>query len=155
MTEKNSDVETINKITERVNKTTPGKWKWLRGSVDEGVEGYAWVNEEGHDIFMCGDENKRANAIFVAHARDDVKYLIQGLSTCQAELKEANDKLAIAVTALQWALDYVSDNTDPTDGETPIHDCEFETNPQNGACDFHKKYFSAIQTLAKLKKESV
>lgn len=45
--------------------------------------------------------------------------------------------------ALEWALDYIADGL-----EVPAHECEFTTNPEKGACDFHEAYFGACDTLA-------
>ncbi len=48
--------------------------------------------------------------------------------------------------ALGWALDYISDGVDET--ETPEHACEFTSNPEKGACDFHEAYWEARAALS-------
>ncbi len=58
---------------------------------------------------------------------------------------------ARVLDALAWALEYIADGTDPSEGETPRHDCEFESNPEKAACDFHEKYFDAQAKLSELR----
>lgn len=58
-------------------------------------------------------------------------------------LREANTALR---NALHWALDYIADDCEE-DG-TPVHSCEFTTNPLKGACDLHENYWSAKAVLA-------
>lgn len=53
---------------------------------------------------------------------------------------------------LRWALTVIEEWADgaPDDnGEygTPAHDCEFVTNPEKGACDFHDWYWDAVAAL--------
>lgn len=68
-----------------------------------------------------------------------------------AELSETAEKrLAEAEKALGWAIEYIADGADYAAGETPLHDCEFESNPEKGACDFHEQFFSAIEARAAL-----
>jgi hypothetical protein len=57
-------------------------------------------------------------------------------------------RVASLEKALGWALEYIADGTDSSLGETPEHTCEFITNPEKGACDFHDRYFAACATLA-------
>jgi len=39
------------------------------------------------------------------------------------------------IKALRWARDYIQDGL-----ERPIHACEYNSNPEKGACDFCEKW---------------
>lgn len=43
--------------------------------------------------------------------------------------------------SLRWALGELNDGNDT---EVPEHDCEFISNPEKGACDFHRDWVDAM-----------
>lgn len=59
------------------------------------------------------------------------------------------DKTKRTEALLLWALRYIAGDCDPEIGEIPPHDCEFETNPEKGCCDFHEKYYVAFELITK------
>jgi hypothetical protein len=59
-------------------------------------------------------------------------------------LREENARLR---AALGWALDYIAWDVGVDDYDTPKHSCEFFSNPEKGACDFHEHYWEAKDVL--------
>lgn len=50
--------------------------------------------------------------------------------------------------ALEWALDCIGGDSPMDENGTPKHECEYLTNPENGHCEFHHKYWEAKNLLA-------
>jgi len=57
------------------------------------------------------------------------------------------DKAERTERSLKWALDIIADGCDPEIGDIPPHDCEFESNPEKGHCDFHQEYYDAFDLV--------
>lgn len=57
----------------------------------------------------------------------------------------------MAREALKWAITYIADGYDFDAGETPAHECGFNTD--TGHCEFHKAFFGAVESLRALKAE--
>lgn len=58
-------------------------------------------------------------------------------------------KLAIAVKALKWALEYIGDGFLPEEG-TPDHECGYTTAPDTGYCEFCENYWIAREALKEI-----
>lgn len=61
-----------------------------------------------------------------------------------AALRERCERLA---KSLAWAVGYVDDGLTFSDDDRPIHECEFSSNPERGACSFCEGYWTAKDLL--------
>ena len=52
-----------------------------------------------------------------------------------AELRAILPDVERLIKELRWARDYIQDGL-----ERPIHACEYNSNPEKGACDFCEKW---------------
>lgn len=83
-------------IRERLEKATPGVWR----TVEKGnsipsiaIETLAYVGEPS--IKICsGISPKTKNAEFIAHAHEDIPYLLDVIEQQQAEIEQAKKALA-------------------------------------------------------------
>ena len=100
-------------------------------------------------------------ARLVAEVRENVSWLfevggeVEQAMTARDALNDSLDRLATALEAadadakrlrssLNWALDEISDNAESHDDSgIPDHLCEFYSNPEKGACDFHEQWADA------------
>lgn len=84
-------VEVVERICKLAEGTTPGEWKRIKGETEDGSEGYAWLNESGHDLFMCADPNKKANILFVNKIRRELPNLLTALATLKSHPTPAQE----------------------------------------------------------------
>ena len=59
-----------------------------------------------------------------------------------AELEARNVRLA---ASLRWAVEYMEDGIP---GVAPHHECQFYSDPEKGACDFHDAWAEAMSLVA-------
>jgi chromosome segregation ATPase len=87
----------IEEIRERLNKATPGPWDRHRYSVED------WNGNQ-----VCGDFTNEEDKAFIAHAPDDIKYLLEQLTALQEDYGAANKQV---LQLKQELSDLYSDNT--------------------------------------------
>lgn len=104
------DRQRIREIHERAEKATPGPWRVDDPSWIEVNDITVWCGPEGDDArWICNmgapiaavDDRQQAevsyaNGTFVAHAREDVPWLLAQLSAARAEAQEAREAIQIA-----------------------------------------------------------
>ena len=65
----------------------------------------------------------------------------KALATALEESARDTERLS---NALVWALHVIADDADGVDDSgVPTHACEFHTNPEKGACNFHEGWADA------------
>lgn len=75
----------LDAIRERAEKATPGPW-WLGGNDVDGPDtGYGELRVA--TISNTARREQKANAEFIAHAREDIPRLLAEIERLQAELK--------------------------------------------------------------------
>lgn len=81
----------LQEIKERCEKATPGPWELVLGHEDPND---ACVHVKGSDntvcYTQCYDCNHRADMAFIAHAREDIPYLLDENDRLRRELERKN-----------------------------------------------------------------
>lgn len=119
-------MDRIAEIRERLEKATPGVWR----TVEKGnsipsiaVETLAYVGEPS--IKICsGISPKTKNAEFIAHAHEDIPYLLGVIEQQQADLKALKEQLADyedIVKSLIVAGEWINDMTYESFDQSLIH----------------------------------
>jgi hypothetical protein len=80
--------ERIEAIRERAEKATPPSWALAENSLQPIVTSGAWPF--GKDICTCKDGN---DADFIAHARDDIPFLLSTIAALESENAELKVKM--------------------------------------------------------------
>lgn len=89
---------------------------------------------------IIGDSVIKEN-LTTDHKYDCAAYATEG--------KTDAEKLAIAVKALRWALEYIGDGFLPEEG-IPDHECGYTTAPDTGYCEFCENYWIARDALKEI-----
>jgi len=111
----------------------------------------AWVviHKDGHPLSCLYDFTEEGKDKAFRHKPCMAACSIEAV-TVTATPPLTTDAVERVRKALKWALDYIADGTNPAEGETPEHDCEFGSDPERGDCTFHREYFEAVEILASL-----
>lgn len=90
----------INEIRARCDAATPGPWRMIHESENYYHRPYCTVPRDGNNNSVCQSfatrENKSlvANGIFIAHARQDIPWLLGELEKAQREICRLCEELA-------------------------------------------------------------
>ena len=88
MEEHNVDKQKIQEIKERLQATTPGAWRiWKPDNDCWGDDSPTIETDSGHYVAQTGYDNLSytiretmvADAVFIAHAKEDITYLLEQL----------------------------------------------------------------------------
>lgn len=83
------------------------------------------------------------NPVFI---RDGVAWIEVPAKLCMIDIPELRAALKEAMEALYSASEWVAEGSYSTDG-VPRHDCDFNTNPETGKCDFHEFWGNLVKLL--------
>lgn len=100
MSTKDTDfIAKAKELLELEKKATRGPWHFVKGGEDR----YGWVANQGVDIFLCGDENKKTNAILIHKMRNNLRPLLEDYLRLvdKVELLEVRDRDAERIIAFQ------------------------------------------------------
>jgi len=111
-------MDRIKEVRERANKATPGPWhtdsvgsesifgQWVFVGPSEYEDDISSYKSPGVYIYAPDDAPSEEDAEFIAHARDDMPFLLERID----ELERENERLRVAATA--WMIDYMTTKYD-------------------------------------------
>lgn len=87
---------------------------------------------------------RETGTIDIAGTADLLHRLATALEAADADAERLRE-------ALEWAMSEISDGAAyHDDNGIPEHDCEFSSNPEKGACDFHDRWVEAERLTGQL-----
>lgn len=140
---------------------------WFREDISQALTQYAdekvreWVHTEcvkcskwTDQLSKLESENerlKKENEVLKKKIKDDSWRWEQYIGTSDLKkYSELQSQLSIMREALEWAKQWIDDGLNFTDDDRPIHDCEYETDPEKGKCYFCYGYTNLEQALKKV-----